>query len=86
MNEIRRLAELLCQEEVAVPAFTDFVEHGYQMHEGCGWRDFHILRYHSFLISLSYNLENVVNISYGESFAVIKKNTTDYGKKKQNRM
>lgn len=77
----KKLAELLCLDEGRVPAVSIFVEYEYVQHEWCGWRSSHSLRYHTFLISLWYDLKDSVVFTYLDSIPVIRKPATGSGKR-----
>lgn len=82
----KKLTEPLRLKEVALPAYSTFVGRGHLQHGGRGWRSFHTLRYHTHLITPSYELEDAIAFAYWESFAVVKKPATNSDEKQQNRM
>lgn len=48
------------------------IVHWYTQYGWCGWRHFHALGYHTYLIIERHNLKNKVAIAYGARFAVRK--------------
>lgn len=81
MAEKKKLTELLHLREVVILAYFIFVKHGYLQLGGYGCQCSHSLRYHSYLISFSYDLKKAVEFVYGTILAVGKKLATYSGKR-----
>lgn len=82
--EMKKLANLLHLEAVANPAFSVFVAYGYLRNGGCVWQGSHILRYHIYILRLSYDLKVAVAFAYTTSSTVFKKPVISSEKKERN--
>lgn len=68
--EKKKLAELLRPEEVRISPFSILIGHEYLRNRECGWRASHYLRYHTYLIPASCELNDAAVLAYGASFLV----------------
>ena len=64
----KSLAETLKMTEITIPMNSVFIGHGHVQHAGCGWRGFHALRYHMYVIPSSMTMADSVFFAYGYSF------------------
>lgn len=65
MDEKKKLSELLSMEEVAIPAYSVFIEYGHLQHWEFGWLSPQSLGYQTYPISWSYDLKDTVASSIG---------------------
>lgn len=73
ITEKKKLAELQRLEEVTILVYCDFVGREYLQRGGYTWPGSHSLRYHAYVIRLSYDLKVAVAFAYGERFRLVKK-------------
>lgn len=66
---------------VATPARGVSVGYAYLQREGYGWRRYHYVSYHIYLMYFSYTLKIVVAFIHISPFGVYEKNPSDTGKK-----
>ena len=63
-NEKRELADILVMSEITIAPHSVFIGHGYLQHAGAGWRGFHALRYHIYLVPDGLVLPDAIHFSY----------------------
>lgn len=80
------LAKFSHLEEVAIPAYSVLIGHLHMRHGGRGYRGWHNLRYHTYLIPSSYDLKDAVEFAYKASSPVVKTSATSSGKLQRIRM
>lgn len=68
----KKLAALLCLEEMTIQVYSIFVRHGFRQHGGDNWKGFPNLRYNTYVIAYSYDMSYTVSFPSGRSFSVIK--------------
>lgn len=81
MDGRTKLAELFSRGEVAVPAYSVFVQHGYVEHGRCSWRGSHTLSYDTYLNFSSYDPRDMVVYPYKADVSVVTLRATDLYKK-----
>lgn len=80
MVEKAKIAELLRLEEVAISAYSIFLERGNLQHGVCGWQGSQTLCYHTHLISLCSGRKIAVEFVSKASIAAFKRPAKCQGK------
>lgn len=80
MPERKVLAQLLRLEKVTILEYSVSIGHEDLQHEGCGRCVSHSLRYPTYIIPWSYDLEDVVTFEYGASFLLCRNPATCLGR------
>jgi len=64
----RDLADLMVLSQIQIQPNSIFIGHGYLQHAGSGWRGFHSLRYHMYIIPDDLVLPDAIHFSFQWSF------------------